>query len=359
MEMSGSKAKAGARRLGVLVVAAAMAGAALPLAGIAAEKLSVVTSSTGFLYVTTYIAKQKGYFADAGLDVTVYDGSGGSNAVAAIVGKSAQIGAVGVKNASQAVEKGVPLKIVGTGTRGFPLAVTVRRDLPGLDKLAKNAPLAARGALLRKHIVAVTDIGGSSGGFVRYLLAKAGVPDKDVTVININSPAGMLANLRAKKIDGFVESPPMGEMAGAAGYGFPLVVPNRDIPEIASMEYIVQVVREDYLKEHAAAVEGYLKGIRRAQQLAAAQPDEARKAFFDYMKAVGSGKGMKLDADVEKLMWDGNTSAIPDTVAISPKSMAATRAFFKVSDKVTDAVFVDNSIADRIMAGESRRPAAK
>ncbi|MGE5668149.1 MAG: ABC transporter substrate-binding protein [Betaproteobacteria bacterium] len=345
------------RWLGILV--ATMAGAAMPLTGIAAEKLSVVTSSTGFLYATTYIAKQKGYFADEGLDVTVYDGSGGSNAVASIVGKSAQIGAVGVKNASEAVERGVPLKIVGTGTRGFSLALTVRNDLPGLDKLAKNAPLSARGALLRKHIVAVTDIGGSSGGFVRYLLAKARVPDTDVTVININSPAGMLANLKAKKIDGFVESPPMGEMADAAGYGFALVVPNRDIPEIASMEYIVQVVREDYLREHASAIEGYLKGIRRAQQLALAQPDEARKAFFDYMKTLGSGKGMKLDAAVEKLMWSGNSSSIPNTLAISPEGMAATRKFFKVSDKVTDAAFVDNSIADKIMARENRRPAAK
>ena len=336
-----------------------MAGAALPLSGTAAEKVSVVTSSTGFLYATTYIAKQKGYFAEQGLDVTVYDGSGGSNAVAAIVGKSAQIGAVGVKNASQAVERGVPLKIVGTGTRGFSLALTVRNDLPGLDKLPKNAPLAARGALLRTRVVAVTDIGGSSGGFVRYLLAKAGVPNKDVTVININSPAGMLANLKAKKIDGFVESPPMGEMADAAGYGFALVVPNRDIPEIASMEYIVQVVREDYLREHAGAVEGYLRGIRRAQQLASARPDEARKAFFDYMKTIGSGKGMNLEPAVEKLMWSGNSSSIPDTLAISPQGMAATRAFFKVSDKVTDAAFIDNSIANKVMARESRGPAAR
>lgn len=351
--MHSSKSKAGLLHP-LSIFAALAAGLVLSHPSAGAEKLSVVTSSTGFLYATTYIAKQKGYFADEGLDITVYDGSGGSNAVAAVVGGAAQIGAVGVKNASQAVIRGVPLKIVGTGIRGFALALTVRKDLPGLVKLAPHASIADRGALLRGHIVAVTDIGGSSGGFVRYMLGKANVPQSQVTVININSPAGMLANLKAKRIDGFVESPPMGEIASAGGYGFALVTPIRDMPEIANMEYIVQVVRGDYLEKNRDAVARYLAAIRRAQQLVYAHSKEAQKAFFDYMRTVGAGKGLNLDPAVEDLMWQGNSRAIPNTLAISKEGMTATRRFFHVSDKVTDAAFVDNSLAEKIMASEKR-----
>jgi NitT/TauT family transport system substrate-binding protein len=342
------------------LVAVAFAVFILPSVGaIAADKISVVTSSTGFLYATTYIAKQMGYFSAQGLDVAVYDGSGGSNAVAAIVGGAAQIGAVGVKNASEAVVHGVPLKIVGTGIRGFPLVLTVRKDLPGIAQLSPTATLAARGALLRGHIIAVTDVGGSSGGFVRYMLDKAGIPQKEVTVININNPAGMLANLKAKRVDGIVESPPMGEIAVVGGYGFPLVVPNRDIPEISNMEYIVQVVREDYLKKNPEVVKRYLQGIRQAQELVSEHPDQAKKAFFDYMKALGSGKGMNLDVQVEDLMWEGTSQAIPNTLVVGEANMAATRKFFHVSDKVTDAAFIDNAMAQAIMTKGSSSQTGK
>ena len=122
----GSETRTMARASIASALLVALVLAWLPMAAAAADKVRVVTSSTGFLYSTAYIAKQMNYFADEGLDVSIADGGGGSNAVAAVVGGSADIGVVGIKNMSEAVKR------VGLGSSRPLLLGNVRSRVKAL-----------------------------------------------------------------------------------------------------------------------------------------------------------------------------------------------------------------------------------
>ena len=77
-------------------------------------------------------------------------------------------------NASEATAKGQTLKVIGTAIRGFPAALIVRNGLVDKTALAPEASLRSRADILKGHTVAVNDIGGSSGDFVRYALKEGG-----------------------------------------------------------------------------------------------------------------------------------------------------------------------------------------
>jgi NitT/TauT family transport system substrate-binding protein len=313
----------------------------------ATDKINVVTSNTGFLYVTAYIAQEMGYFKDADLVVEIADGGGGSNAVADLVGGGSQIGIVGLKNMSEAVRRGVDLKAVGTGMNGFPLVLVYRSDVVKKAGLPPKASLAERIGLMKGSTIAVQDIGGSSGEFVQYLLAQAGLPSNFLTMINLGNSGGQLASLKARKIDGFTGVSPAWESAILDEYGVDLIVPSRDISGINEMNYMIQAVRGDYLKKNPSVVERYLTALRRAQLLVQREPERAKNAFYDYWSGLSGSK--PLPENVKQLMWTSNAGSIPTTVALEPDAVKAARLFFKIDQKLSDDQIVDNAIAGQVM----------
>jgi NitT/TauT family transport system substrate-binding protein len=314
----------------------------------AKEKVKIVTSSTGVLYATAYIAKQAGYFDEEGLDVTVADGGGGSNAVAAVVGGSADVGMVGIRNLSQAIGRGVPMKVVGTGVNGFPATLVARSALAKKAGLVDDASIVDRMKALKGGTIAVTDIGGASGGFVRYLIKQAGLPKDHVTMINLNSNTGQLASLKAGKIDGFVNTSPTCETAIAEGYGMDMVLPSRDLPNVKDMHFIILGVREDYLTENREIVRKLLRGIRRAQLLVLNDSEKAKNAFFGYLESLSSTK--KIPTATKNLVWKLNKASLPGTLTLSPDGLTAARKFFKIDATITDDMLVDNTIAAKLDA---------
>jgi ABC-type nitrate/sulfonate/bicarbonate transport system substrate-binding protein len=293
-----------------------------------AETVRVVTSSTGWLYATAYIAQEMHYFRDAGLDVSIEDGGGGSNAVATLIGGSAQIGNVGLANMAKAVAKGVPLKAVGTGLRGFPQFLLVNKAAAEKAGITPADSLAVRMAILKGSSVGVEDIGGSSAAFVRALLHAGGVPDGAVSIINLLGNTAELASIKANRVGGVAQTPPVSNMAIEAGYAMSLASATNDLPGV---------------------VRRYLTAIHRAEVLAHQDGPTARDAFFRYM-ARGMPTMRNLPANVRNAAWDDAKSTIPDTLVINPAGVVQTRKFFHIPDAATDAAMVDNTLATEIMA---------
>jgi NitT/TauT family transport system substrate-binding protein len=314
-----------------------------------AQKISVVTSSTGWLYATAYIAEEMQYFHDVGLDVSIEDGGGGSNAVATLIGGSAQIGSVGLANMAKAVAKGVPMKAVGTGLRGFPQFLLVNKAMAEKAGITQASNLATRMALLKGSSVGVEDIGGSSAAFVHALLHAGGVPDNAVSIINLVGNNAELASIKANRVGGVAQTPPVSNMAIEAGYAISLASATGDLPGLSRMEYIVQAVRSDYLRDHADIVRLYLMAIHRAELLAQQDSPTARDAFFRYM-ARGMPTMRDLPATVRAAAWDNAKPTLPDTLVIDPAGVETARQFFQIPNAATDATLVDNTLAIEIMA---------
>ena len=329
------------KKLGAILATLAVV---LPTSALA-DKLQVVTSSTGLLYGTTYIAQQMGYFKEASLDVSIFDGGGGSNAVASVVAGSADIGVVGIRNMAKALEQGVQLRAIGTGLDGLDLTLVVRSDLTSGE--GQKVALPQLLSPLKGKVIAVLDIGGSSGGFVRYLFKQASLPSDFATLVNVNSNAGHLASLKGKRIDGFVNTSPVWQAAVAEGYGKALVVPSREIPEVSGMHYIIQAVRQDTLQKRSEAIEKYLTGVYRAQLLIRRDPKAARDAFFGYLAKLTTSE--PISENLRDVMWKSTDGLFPPSLELTPVGVAKARKFFAIPAAVSDESLVDNSVAKKVM----------
>ncbi len=312
----------------------------------AAEKLQVATSAGGSSAIAAAIAKQLKFFDEAGLDVTLFDAGGGNNAVSTVVNGEAQIGIVGIRNASKPVEKGQDLKLIGVDTNALTQDIFVRSSL--IDPARPPATLAEKGALLKGKKIAVNDIGGSSGEFARYVLAIAGLGERDAAILNINSAAARLTALKAARIDAIVSSSPEPEMAFVDGYGAMLVDPMKDVPEIHDLASTVHLVRADYLRGHAPSLKRYLLAVDKARLLVKERPERAKAAYYAYIR--GEANGADIDPRVKDLSWANVVAASADGPVLSRGQYERAQAFFKIPASVTYETFIDNSLAGEVAA---------
>ncbi len=143
-------------------------------------------------YLPLTIAEQRGYFKDEGLDVTIADFAGGSRALQAVVGGSADV-------VSGAFEHTVNMQAKGQRLRAFVLQGRAPQIVLGINP--KTMPGFKGVADLKGKKVGVTAPGSSTNVVVNFILAKAGLKPSDVSIIGVGASNGAVAAMRSGQID--------------------------------------------------------------------------------------------------------------------------------------------------------------
>jgi NitT/TauT family transport system substrate-binding protein len=179
------------------LIAGAVAAAALPrlVLAQAIEKPKVTIAVGGknlFYYLPLTIAEQLGYFKDEGLDATIVDFAGGSRALAAVVGGSADV-------VSGAFEHTVNMQFKGQPMRAFVLQGAAPQIVLGVNP--KTLPNFKSVADLKGKKIGVTAPGSSTNIMANFVLAKAGLKPSDVSIIGVGASSGAVAAMRSGQID--------------------------------------------------------------------------------------------------------------------------------------------------------------
>ena len=180
------------RRSIVLLGAGALAAPAL-LRAQAPEKpkLTIAVGGKNLLYyLPLTIAESQGYFKAEGLDVTIVDFAGGSKALQAVVGGSADV-------VSGAFEHTLIMQPKGIRLRAFALQGRAPQIVLGINP--KTMPGYKTVADLKGRKIGVTAPGSSTNVLANFVLAKAGLKPSDVAIIGVG--AGAVAAMRTGQID--------------------------------------------------------------------------------------------------------------------------------------------------------------
>jgi nitrate/nitrite transport system substrate-binding protein len=214
------------------------------------------------------IAKEKGFFAKHGLDVTVVKGAswaairdslshGDLHATHMLLGMP--IASTMGLGGSPKVPMVVPWMINRNGqaiTLKAAWKGQVGADPKALAPLAKDAK--DRGSPLT---FAMTFPPGTHAMWMRYWLAAGGVdPDKDVSLITIPPPQ-MVANMKVGKMDGFCVGEPWNARAIADGIGYTAITTQeiwKDHPEK------VCAFTKEFADKHPKTVKAVLKALHEA-----------------------------------------------------------------------------------------------
>jgi len=156
-------------------------------------KLTIAVGGKNLLYyLPLTIAETQGYFKAEGLDVTIADFAGGSRALQALVGGSADV-------VSGAFEHTINMQIKGQRLRAFALQGRAPQIVLGVNP--KTMPNFRSVADLKGKKLGVTAPGSSTNVLANFVLAKAGLKPGDVSIIGVGAGSGAVAAMRAGQID--------------------------------------------------------------------------------------------------------------------------------------------------------------
>jgi NitT/TauT family transport system substrate-binding protein len=159
-------------------------------------------------------------------------------------------------------DKGIPVKIVSLGHRSGAV-IMVRTDSPiKAMKDLKGKRLAIPSRFAVDYL------------YVRKLLKKNGMTDKDIDVIEM-APPDMPAALYAKSVDAYATGEPFGAVAQRAGYAKPLHMTRDDWPNYICC---VLTVREELIRENRPLVQRLVNYIQAAGHWLDSSPENRKRA---------------------------------------------------------------------------------
>lgn len=224
--------------------------------GVQAETLQLA-HSTWVGYGPFYIAKEKGFFADEGLDIEL------------VIMENTPI-KMGALMAGQ-------VDMVASTADEFPTYMKPGKPLKYI--LAVDNSNGGDGVVAMKEITSVADLKGKtiafeegsvSQFFINALLREAGLTQGDVEVVNMTATdAGVAFN--AQRVDAAVTWEPALSQGAATDHGH-LLVSSAEKPGL-----IVDVVavREEFANEHKAELKGFVRAWTRALDYLKSNPDDS------------------------------------------------------------------------------------
>lgn len=210
----------------------------------------VPSTSTGGLY----IAKEKGYFTQLGLDVTIEDVRSASQMQAMVATNRLQVlgGAISA-GLINGIAAGVPLKIY------YALALSpsahnllIRPDLQGVLKTPAD---------LKGRSIALNGRGTIDDYEINELLASVGLAFRDVD-IKLVPLTSMAAALQNKAVDAAMMFPPLSTLTEKNGVAVKWIEPEKYL-RVAPLLIAVGQLNTDWANTNAAAGRKYLEAILR------------------------------------------------------------------------------------------------
>src|SRR5256885_10877659 len=179
-------------------IACALFASMLPVATHAQGKIEkpkvsiAVGGKSQFYYLPLTIAERLGYFKDEGLEVEISDFDGGSKALQAVVGGSADVVSGAWENTIDQQPKGLNMQGFVLQGRYPMICVALAKSKAANYKSPKD---------LKGMKIGVSAPGSSTTRMVLHLLAKDGLKGDDVSIIGVGTSAGVIAAITSGQVD--------------------------------------------------------------------------------------------------------------------------------------------------------------
>ncbi len=267
---------------------------ALPLPAAASDvALGYIPSITA---VSAYVARDRGFFADGGLNVTMRPIDQGSTAVAAIVSNSLQITTSLPTNFIQAYAAGLDIVVIAN-SHVYPtdnLVGVIARAGSGISSLHD----------LPGKRVAVNGLQGIQHLLMLQAMRQQGVDSRNVTMVEVAFPQ-MGDALRAAQVDAATLSEPYYQRIVDAHVGAVIQDLQSDIP--AGTMGTVYIATRDWVAGHPAAVAAFRSALRHAVSAIKDDPVLARQSV---VRALGMDPSVAALLHIPNLATDATADQL-------------------------------------------------
>ncbi|TDR85220.1 ABC transporter substrate-binding protein [Enterovirga rhinocerotis] len=315
------------------------AGVGLAVAALSAipataqEKLTVrLDFSPWGVHAGMHLAKEKGWFKEAGLDVEVQDGRGSGNTLQLVNAGQADVGQIQLGLLPQARANGAQLKGFAGFGRRTDLAVLVDKDSP----IQKVSDFAGK--------TLVVFAASPWAPYIDHWLKQGGL-DRTKTTITFVDPAALWGTYTAKRADGLMSTEPsavpvaaatrpskaiLAEDAGIAYPSYGLVATEKTIAaKKEALSKLVEIQQKAWAYMRDGKIEEGVDAIvkqrpdAKLDRKALAEQIRLTIAFFDTPATKGKPIGWQAESD-----WEVALKGLEAAGAVKPG--------WKVSDYYTN-----------------------
>jgi NitT/TauT family transport system substrate-binding protein len=230
-------------------------------------KIIVGLSSVNVAFLPVYVAQEKGFFKDAGLDVLLVMFNAGSTNLQALAGGDIQIMGSAFVETIGGRAAGMDIKNFWGICNLMPFQLYSQADFKSMKE--------ARGKRF-----AISRFGSLTDFLTRATLRHFGLDAKDVTILQIGSTPARYAALTAKAVDASIVWFPVTEIAKSQGYTKLL-----DLKEVfPEWPYETFAARESWLKKERDQATKFLQAYQRAVKYTRENKTDSVKIMQKYVK---------------------------------------------------------------------------
>lgn len=216
------------------------------------QKITIAQFGQVFLYMPIYVAKDKGFFKDEGLDVQLVNTGGDEKTFTAVASGSAQFGVADPTFTAIAREKGQGGKVIASIVNGVPFwGVTFRKDIKPFDKVTAFDGLR----------VATYTAPSTNYTVMKKILQNNGLPVKAKIVEG--AFGSLIAMLKAGKADIAMELEPVASIAATEG----ATVVYSLAGVYGDFAFTGLTTTDSYIKDHPEIVQAAVRAMDRAIKL--------------------------------------------------------------------------------------------
>lgn len=291
-----------------------------------ADRVIFTSSSTSMLNLPVYTADVLGYFRAQNIapEIMVLK-NGGATALAAVLGGNAQVYIGAPSSALGAANKGADAVAFGAIMTEVALNIVLHKETAEKLGLSPESPTAERFKALKGLKIGVTGAGSATHQVAQYALKQAGLdPERDATIVFVNSNEDMQAAYKSKRVDALVTANPVSDLLVQEGSFLLVDGAAGAYPTLRGMAHIVLVAKKAWLAPDANRVMRLLTAIRDAE--AAIHDDKLSTKARDL---VHDKYFAELDRKVFDQAWQSVRPAIAKSPSIAPDAMQRNIDFLK------------------------------
>lgn len=273
-----------------------------------AETVTISHAGATLLRVPLYIAIQKGFFRDEGLELQVVETRSGSDAIKMLAGGAVDFSVSQLIDDALLNKRGISARGIAMLSSRLTNSLVVRK---GMEDQIKTV------ADIKGHNLGVTGIGSGTWQFAIYVTKLAGLKQNDFNVVSVGPGAPVMAAVKAGSVDVMSYADPEDYQLVAAGDAAYMI----DMTDEATHKRLIGdsyvnnlvIAREEFLRKSPKAAAGFVNAIQRALAWAKGRPGaEIAQVIHDY-PAFRRYEMAPFAASVQKMLPAG----LPDTAVVT------------------------------------------
>src|SRR6266576_4765469 len=249
-----------------------------------------------------FVARDKGFYKDEGLDVEILEGSGSTTVAQLVANATNPVAYVDAATMMRGIGAGMPIKAVGVTLQQSPMAFIYRADAPRPTKIEE----------IKGSRIAIT-AGDASLAIFTAFMGKLGMKVDDVNLITVANPQSKEQAVLNKQADAllgyFMDQGPRMQLQTGVKMGWTRLY---DMAGVSTLSSAI-IVNNDWAKEAKSQdqLRRFLRASQRGWQYSFDNRDEAAEIFMKRAPAFNKEISLLESNGTMTILHTENTEGKP------------------------------------------------